>query len=211
MREVRVMNEIGELIVMTSAVVLLPLVPAFLLYRFLPAETHVTGPFKGLSIQLTGAFAGYFILTLGTGGFIAEQRHEDALKAAQAQLWAVRGVIKVPPGADSPQDADIDMLVRPPDSSPIASDGSFDIEKVPLLNDPQTQLTLEVRMRSREPQVLHFWHASDDALYRVTYDSVKRVIDIGNPIVLTPTKQPYRPAAPSTVGVPVPTPDTLGH
>jgi len=46
-------------------VVLVPLIPAFLLYRFLPeGATDVNGPFKGLTIKLSGSFAGYFLVLL---------------------------------------------------------------------------------------------------------------------------------------------------
>ena len=47
-----------------TAVLLLPLIPAFLLYKFLPSKTNVSGPFKGLNLKLTGAFGGYFLLVL---------------------------------------------------------------------------------------------------------------------------------------------------
>lgn len=45
-------------------VFLVPLPPACLLYMFLPSKTSVSGPFKGLKINLQGAFAGYFLLVL---------------------------------------------------------------------------------------------------------------------------------------------------
>ncbi len=48
-----------------AAVVLVPLIPAFLLYKYLPhGRTEVGGPFKGLDIKLSGAFAGYFLVVL---------------------------------------------------------------------------------------------------------------------------------------------------
>jgi len=43
---------------------LVPLIPAYILYKTLPAETSVTGPFQGLKINLSGAFGGYFLLVL---------------------------------------------------------------------------------------------------------------------------------------------------
>lgn len=45
-------------------VVLLPLIPAYILYRLLPGETDVEGPWHGLKIKLTGAFGGYFVLVV---------------------------------------------------------------------------------------------------------------------------------------------------
>ena len=51
-----------------TTILLLPLIPAFLLYKFLPSKTNVSGPFKGLNIKLTGAFGGYFLLVLTSLG-----------------------------------------------------------------------------------------------------------------------------------------------
>lgn len=48
-----------------AAILLFPLIPAFLIYKFLPAsETDVSGPYQGLSLKLKGAFAGYFLLVI---------------------------------------------------------------------------------------------------------------------------------------------------
>lgn len=48
-----------------AAVLLLPLLPAYIIYKFLPAsETNVEGPYKKLNLKLKGAFAGYFLLVL---------------------------------------------------------------------------------------------------------------------------------------------------
>lgn len=41
---------------------ILPIIPAFVLFRFLPSGAIVEGPFKGLTVKLGGAFAGYFLL-----------------------------------------------------------------------------------------------------------------------------------------------------
>lgn len=51
------------------AVFLIPLIPAFILYKTLPAETNVSGPFRGLTINLSGAFGGYFLLVIIAFGF----------------------------------------------------------------------------------------------------------------------------------------------
>lgn len=46
-------------------ILLLPLIPAYIIYKYLPpSKTIVRGPFKGLKINLAGAFAGYFLLVL---------------------------------------------------------------------------------------------------------------------------------------------------
>lgn len=45
-------------------VILLPLLPAYLLFAALPGNAAVSGPLKGFRINLSGAFAGYFALVL---------------------------------------------------------------------------------------------------------------------------------------------------
>jgi hypothetical protein len=48
-----------------AAILLLPVIPAYIIYKFLPAsDTDVSGPYKGLSLKLKGAFAGYFLLVI---------------------------------------------------------------------------------------------------------------------------------------------------
>lgn len=48
-----------------AAILLLPLIPAYIIYKFLPeSETNVEGPYKKLNLKLKGAFAGYFLLVL---------------------------------------------------------------------------------------------------------------------------------------------------
>ncbi len=60
----------NDIIIHLIIIVCLPIIPAFIFYKFLPGEgkTFAKGPFKGLNIQLTGAFAGYFVVLLFSGG-----------------------------------------------------------------------------------------------------------------------------------------------
>jgi len=45
-------------------ILLLPIVPAFLLFKALPSTGDVSGPLGGLQIKLSGAFAGYFAIVV---------------------------------------------------------------------------------------------------------------------------------------------------
>jgi hypothetical protein len=82
-----------------SFVILLPLLPAFLLFKLLPARAVVKGPLSGLQVNLSGAFGGYVALTVFITG-VAAANH--MLKPADP-VWHVRGAIQleqddIPPG-----------------------------------------------------------------------------------------------------------------
>jgi hypothetical protein len=51
-----------------ATILLLPLIPALIIYKFLPVgkpeDTDISGPFSGLSLKLKGAFASYFLLVV---------------------------------------------------------------------------------------------------------------------------------------------------
>jgi len=53
-----------------SVGVLLPLLPAYILFRTLPTDATVEGPWKGLRIKLGGGFGGYFLLVLLVFGYL---------------------------------------------------------------------------------------------------------------------------------------------
>ena len=91
-----------------AAVLLLPLIPAFLLYKFLPSKTSVSGPFKGLNLKLTGAFGGYFLLVVTAIGVffpllkneqakVIEQQNEKIKQLENSmsshQQWVMKGNI----------------------------------------------------------------------------------------------------------------------
>ena len=62
---------------------LVPLIPAYILYKTLPAETSVSGPFQGLKINLSGAFGGYFLLVLIAFAFSLKLLNDNSLKRIQ--------------------------------------------------------------------------------------------------------------------------------
>jgi hypothetical protein len=71
------MNPVTENVIYIAASVLIPLVPAYYLYRGLQSTAEVTGESKGIGkllgnvkFRLTGSFGGYFLLVVTLIGFI---------------------------------------------------------------------------------------------------------------------------------------------
>jgi len=113
-----------------AMVLLLPLVPALVLYRLLPSDAWVEGPLKGWKIHLTGAFAAYFALFLATSGLaygqmkplrdhIGALEMENATLRDQYQTWTVEldrtGLDKI---GNNPFNRLIHVVIRPPEAQP---------------------------------------------------------------------------------------------
>lgn len=141
---------IVETVALLSVVVLLPLIPAFLLYKYLPSKTIAEGPFKGLNVHLTGAFAGYFLTFITAGGMaqlwatsnlkeeIADSKERISELEEQldrrVDLWNIRGEIWE--GQNEPtafrEIGMADIRVVPPE--PFREDGleTFEMKGVPI-------------------------------------------------------------------------------
>ena len=112
--------------VILSFVILLPLVPAFLLFKLLPSRAVVKGPLAGLNVNLGGAFGGYVALTV----FITTvAMNANMLKPADP-VWHVRGTIQL-----EDEDGSVDpvtfQLVKPAKNYKAFVDRTFDVD-VPM-------------------------------------------------------------------------------
>jgi len=68
-----------------SVGVLLPLLPAYVLFKTLPADATVEGPWKGLRIKLGGGFGGYFLLVLIVFGYLYWMNERGKNEIVEAQ------------------------------------------------------------------------------------------------------------------------------
>lgn len=67
--------------------VVLPMIPAFLLFKFLPkSQAGVEGPFKGLQIKLGGAFAAYFIIFIALYYLYVEPDYSNKITSMENQI-----------------------------------------------------------------------------------------------------------------------------
>ena len=116
-----------ETIIFLAAVFFLPLIPAYILYRLLPSRASVTGPFRGLTVNLSGAFAGYFLLVLIAVFLVREQMQRD-YEAKSFQVWKIIGQVSSP---EEYQDfAGKPVVHFEPRPVRVFSDGHFELEIV---------------------------------------------------------------------------------
>jgi hypothetical protein len=96
--------------------VLLPLIPAILIYWLFPSTAvAVDGPFANLTVKASGAFAAYLIVFAATYPLVQTTR--DTIGGFQRQFWTVRAQIKLltAEGREIRSDELIKKLrVRPP-------------------------------------------------------------------------------------------------
>lgn len=170
-------------------ILLVPMVPAFLLFKFLPSSaSNVEGPFKGLNIKLSGAFAGYFVTVL-----LAWQVFAYFLKPTWSDNWNVVAKIAFDGAAPNhPSAAEAVVLVKPPtadiDSTgffqmmvpiPRVHSGAVDIQRLVIAMDGYQTVNVPL---DPDGARLGAYGGQD---YQVTFDKTHHSILIGKPIVLT--------------------------
>ncbi len=79
------MPSIPSNIVVLLIVILVPIIPAYLLFKFLPSTAVADGPLQGLKINLTGGFGGYFLIFLTLIGI------RSSFEGTTYEMWAVHG------------------------------------------------------------------------------------------------------------------------
>jgi hypothetical protein len=185
------------ILLVKTVTTLLPLVPAYLLFRALPSQAEISGPFKGLTVKLGGAFAAYFLVffVLWSGLNVETERFHY-------HTWTINGSVAFPGGDAAVNKNDITCYMRPPDLH-VQGDGSFQFE-IPVREDingaPEwPQLSMEIG--GFIPAIVHLYHPTQTPKYGVAvvkedYDAKNRRISLIEPIVFRPkTSQPaYEPA-----------------
>lgn len=164
------------LIIVTA--VLLPIIPAYLLYKALPSRSTVSGPFKGLSIQLKGAFGGYFLVVLVIFGYFMWAQ-ESQPPPGLYELWEVKGAITFPNGRAPAAQSDTQFHLYPPDQP--FPDWTFTLH-LPILRNAVKFPTFAIEIPGYDTYTVHLDPTERGAYgsfpYRLTYDKQHKVIDV---------------------------------
>jgi hypothetical protein len=84
------------LLITFVVLVIIPIVPAYVLFKALPSKADMKGPLQGLGLKLSGGFAGYFALLLLT--FTQLPRVRQFVSPETHEVWTVEGNLQDPRG-----------------------------------------------------------------------------------------------------------------
>lgn len=121
-------NEFLQKVVLVILITLLPLIPAYILFKFLPSESFVTGPFKGLQVNFSGATAIYFIIFLAilTTSQFWKTEAREMQDRKNYEVWKVEGKLQAG-SIENYQDERFRIIVEP-QYYQISKDGQFSID-----------------------------------------------------------------------------------
>ena len=127
--------------------VLIPMIPALILYKVLPSRAKVSGPFKGLNINLQGAFGGYIVLVLVVVGVVvpqrlSTQRQLSANSYPKYETWNVEGSLKFPHAVEEQSLLALKILLAPQKSETIGG-----LDKANML-----MFTVDIPIRRTGPE-----------------------------------------------------------
>ncbi len=177
----------NEPLVVLAALLLLPIIPAYLLFKMLPSSATVDGPMAGLTVKLGGAFGGYVALTVFMAVFFA--KNIQAPKATYRE-WEISGPVRLDGDAGT---ATIKAKAVPPIMQ-VESTTFFMRTWMP--DDRRPSLVFE----APGYETLNIDLAVYEREKKVSIDEAKASIVFKEPIVL---KRPTKPYSPTVAAVPV--------
>jgi hypothetical protein len=199
-----------QLLVLTGVVLLVPMIPAYILFKFLPSSAIGKGPLQGLHVNFTGAFAGYFMVVLVAIPFTqysqtkARQEKIDDLERQLRlsgmrqtfQAYLVQGRIEVAPGSPDVDVNSVSITVFPPLVGMSPGDKTFWTVVPVQKNNFGRIATLQIRSLDFLPAEVHLLGDSLlKATVRTVVDTSSQIIYIKDPIVLRRPQRPYRSGA----------------
>lgn len=169
------MSSLPPNILFLLVIILVPTIPSFLMFKYLPANAVVKGPFKGLRIDLSGGFGGYFLIFLVLAGL------QGRFQSINYEKWEVNGQIVFP---DSSNIIYVDPRYVTLSAPSLRSDsnGNFTMS---FLRTPDGQFDYpHLYINFPGYEIKTFWLGPKEKNIRneslpVSFDKASRVIDLG--------------------------------
>ncbi|MER9489621.1 hypothetical protein [Mesorhizobium sp. M0563] len=172
-------QSVPPFLVVLAAIILLPLIPALLIYILLPSNAHVSGPLEGFSVNLTGAFAGYFALVILSAGITYKIR-PDEKEFPKYEEYTIMGSIDLT-GPEVVVDSRMVLMSLYPPIENVRQIGSNHLEwvgKIPMkressgkLSFPYDRLVFEYPGYIAQQMYLKLGKIEEDA-HKVTFEAV---------------------------------------
>ncbi|HKR01400.1 MAG TPA: hypothetical protein VJT09_12055 [Pyrinomonadaceae bacterium] len=182
----------SENLIYIAAAILLPLIPAYVLYRTLPtAGANVGGPLGSIKFKLSGASAGYFALVIIIFGFLYSRPKPCPVcptpERPRYTVYKVSGVLQLDPAEDLTVNTSLTLYPR----GEILKNGYFEFDVPVDAQDESSVKSLEISHSGYKPETIPLKEKPPfPPSYAVRYDEAAKVIQIQGPIVLKPVK-PY--------------------
>ena len=193
-------DDLSAILVM-AAVLLIPTVPALLIYLILPTErVTISGKVHGITVKAAGGFAGYFILVV-----VATQVQREALKDAKVpfETWTISAIVKLDDPRDSISGVEITLepsLLQFQQKSRTVAHVNFTAPIPKSGLPPQIIARMGAYLPAPYPIGLTLQEdAFTGVKYNVSRDPALRVMTIRDTLVLRrmesyqPTARPYSP------------------
>lgn len=172
-------ESIPPFLVVLAAIILLPLIPALLIYILLPSNAQVSGPLEGFRVNLTGAFAGYFALVLLSTG-ITYKIQPDEKEFPKYEEYTILGSIDLA-GPEIVVDSRLAQMSLYPPIENVKQIGSNHLEwagKIPMKRDssgklsfPYERLVFEYPGYMAQQMYLNLGKIEEDA-HKITFEAV---------------------------------------
>ncbi len=197
--------DLFETIAILATLVLLPLIPAWLLFKYLPSGADTTGTLAGLKVKLGGAFGGYVALTVFLAWFFA-----NFLRGPIYHDWHVTGQLQFE-GNGPAEISSVSCVLRPPTLPPLESGRAFEFD-MPLPDSGKNPPRLLFQVPGYQPCTVYLLKNSNDGGCGKLEPKVDRIggnVEFPTPIVLK--KLPPVPYTPTVDAQEIPAPPPGGR
>lgn len=176
-----------------AMIVLLPIIPSFMLFKLLPNNVIVNGPFKGLTVNLSGSFAGFFLI------FITLIPIRGSFQNSY-ERWSVKGRVVMPDGS-AQQYIDSKYVTFSVPALRSDADGNFSFTFLRTSDHVYDYPHLHINFPGFQP-VTYFLGPAKQNIWKERQPTVEsgNVIDIGD-VQLVPLSQGSTPNPYSALGL----------
>jgi hypothetical protein len=133
--------------------VLLPILPAFILFKYVKSDGQFSGPLAvftdkldpNLHVKFAGAFAGYFAVFFVLMGALNWHNKDNK----PYELWTIKGKVLIGRDGREPGENSKIIAITLPPRPEVKTDGSFLITDVPLYKDGSSEPSLHMQLGDR--------------------------------------------------------------